>query len=113
MVRIVQCLCPSRHCIMAIAYQSGLTAAQEKIGGCEDITLTEETASAWLKDVVEAMIATQTVNPWCDICKSRDFRYEDAKSIFDTIEQARAPMEALQEANGRRARSWGGMDRTE
>ena len=92
MVRILQCLCgPERHCIMGIAYEPGVEA--------EGVVLTEATATHWFKDIVDKMLANGEINPWCHLCHSREWVYEDAKSIFATIDEARPALERAQRAN--------------
>ena len=74
-VRIVQCLCPERHCIVATAYESETgDAIPEILEG--------------LKDGVAALIAGRGMNPWCGLCHSREWRYEDQATRFQTMEEA-------------------------
>jgi hypothetical protein len=80
MVRIVQCLCPARHCIMGIAYEPGTAAGGS---GMDDIALDESNASAFLRS----------------ICHSKERLYEDAVSKFKTIEEAQPELERLERAN--------------
>lgn len=100
MIRIVQCLCgPARHCILAIPYSPGVTAAQSaaaqaKCGDC-DITLTEANAAAYLRSMVEGLIARGVMDPWCGICGSRAFVCEDARTRFETMEGALPEMQKL------------------
>jgi hypothetical protein len=96
MVRIVQCLCPARHCIMGIAYEPGTAAGGS---GMDDIALDESNASAFLRSIVEQAIANKTINPWCHICHSKERLYEDAVSKFKTIEEAQPELERLERAN--------------
>jgi hypothetical protein len=93
-VRIVQCLCPKRHCIVGLAYEMG-QAALGSDGN--DIALSPETAPSWLRGVLDGMILTG-VNPWCGLCGAeRDsWIYEDAKSKFTSIEEARPELERLE-----------------
>ena len=74
-VRIVQVLCPSRHCIIATAYQS---PDGEEIPEMK----------ARLREKAETMIARGEMNPWCGICRSRKWTYEDAPTVFATMEEA-------------------------
>jgi hypothetical protein len=55
-VHIVQCLCPQRHCICAIAYQPGERH-------------TPETVIEKFRAQVEAAIQTKALNPWCGLAK--------------------------------------------
>ena len=98
-VHIVQCLCPLRHCIMAFAYEPGITAA----GGSdqEDVTLTPENAPGVLRDIITRATERHWLNPWCGICKSREFIYEDGATKYATIEEARPHILELEAANAR------------
>ena len=73
-VRIVQLLCPSRHCIVATAYESS--------DGAEIPEMAErlrESFADWVK---------HGANPWCGICHSRDLRAEDRPTRFATMAEA-------------------------
>jgi hypothetical protein len=99
-VRIVQCLCPSRHCIMAIAYLPGVTAAAWD--STNDITLTEDNAPGYVRDrIVGPALRSRLINPWCSICsaKSGTWCYEDAPTKFKTIEEAEPHLRKVEEAN--------------
>jgi hypothetical protein len=50
------------------------------------------------KEIVQDAIKTKAINPWCRLCMSRDWRYEDAATIFTTIEEARPWLEASEKA---------------
>jgi hypothetical protein len=99
MVRIVQCLCPSRHCIMAIAYLPGITSTPDVSD--EDITLTEANAADHLRLMVEDAVGAGWLDPWCGICRSRDFHYEDGRTAFQTLAEAYPVMKALEDAQRR------------
>lgn len=75
-VRIVQLLCPARHCIVASAYESP--------DGAE---LPEYTAK--LKAVYTRVAAEQS----CGICGSAELSYEDRATIFATLAEARPVFE--------------------
>jgi hypothetical protein len=87
-IRIVQCLCPARHCILAFPYTPGMTTAHKDLGGCVDIILSEESAANYLRDMVEGLVASRAINPWCGICDSRTFQYEDRVTAFQSMEEA-------------------------
>ncbi len=78
-VHILQVLCPSRHCLFALAY--------------EEESETDESARARAEDV----FATKVVNPWCGICGSRQITFEIGKTRFKTLQEA-GPHLAEQEA---------------
>jgi hypothetical protein len=52
--RIVQALCPLRHCIAALAYEPG--------------ELTEANAANALRGAMDASIASGEIHPRCEIC---------------------------------------------
>lgn len=80
MIHIVQCLCPDRHCIMAVAYDDAVTDGEE--------------AQRKLQGVIkQAVDAGGVINPWCGICQSRDFYYEDGVTRFRTMEEAMPALE--------------------
>lgn len=88
-VRIVQCLCgPARHCILALPYMPGLTAAQDT--PTSDITLTPANAAGYVRDMVRQFLANRTINPWYGICDApaATWCYEDAITRFDSMEDA-------------------------
>jgi hypothetical protein len=73
-VRIVQCLCPQRHCLMGVAYES-------PDGEADPAKM--EALRKTIADLVERVI-----NPWCAICESRSFIYEDEATRFRTLAEA-------------------------
>jgi hypothetical protein len=78
MVRITQCLCPSRHCLMAMAYDETTTDASPTV---------QEYA---LRVLVAHAIERNEINAECAICgaKPETWTYEDRRSIFRTMEEA-------------------------
>lgn len=85
MVRIVQCLCPQRHCIFGFAY--------------DDRYKVEGEATDELRAIIRDMIAHRMIDAACGICGSNDFQYEDAATPFATMEEAREPLAKAQAAN--------------
>lgn len=79
-VRIVQLLCPSRHCIVAAAYESA--------DGEPDPAM-----AAHMKGMFDAGVKTGALNPWCGICGSRELWHEDMPTRFQTMEEARPVIE--------------------
>jgi hypothetical protein len=86
-VRIVQMLCPERHCFIATAYES---ADGERIPEVEER----------LRQTVAALRDAGVMNLRCGICGAREFQYEDAATVFRTLREA-AP--ALREEEQRMA----------
>lgn len=85
-VRIIQCLCPNRHCILAVTYATNT-------GKC-----IPEFADTF-RQSVDKLIAQKQITPTCAICgsASTEFTYEDAPTKFKTMEEARPEMERLEE----------------
>lgn len=74
MVRIVQLLCPARHCIVATAYDSA--------DGKPEPAFSEHVHESFRR-LVEA-----GANPWCGLCHSRDFHTEDGRTAFRSMAEA-------------------------
>lgn len=73
-VRIVQLLCPQRHCIVSTAYESP--------DGSELPEMTERLREGFTDFV------NSGANPWCGLCYSRDLRPEDSPTRFATMDEA-------------------------
>lgn len=82
MIYIIQCLCPQRHAIYAIAYDP------------KDIP--HDVAMVAFQQQIESWIAEKAINPWCGICNSRDWTYEQRRTKFATIEEARPELTKLE-----------------
>jgi hypothetical protein len=78
MIHIIQCLCPDRHCIFALAYDPADLSSPEAMQG--------------FKEMVQAALDKKLANPWCGMCGSTLWSYEDAVTKFATIEEARPAM---------------------
>lgn len=79
MIHLIQVLCPDRHAIFAIGY--------------DPETLSPEDAMRGLKVLTQEMIDTHIINPWCGLCGSTCWAYEDRVTSFTTIEEARPVLE--------------------
>lgn len=90
-IRLVQCLCPARHCITALAFAPA--------------AMDDATAIRRLRAGVEAAIAAGALDPWCALCGSRDWRYEVGRTRFRTMEEARPALEEM-EARQAATRAW-------
>lgn len=86
-VRIVQLLCPQRHCITALAYQTE--------NGEEQPEQTEK---------LKTMLRELHLDPWCGLCRSTTLLYEDKPTRFATMQEAAPYIVALQQANAAMAR---------
>ena len=69
-VRLVQLLCPHRHCVMAAAYE-------------EDMGSFEQTCQ-FIRDMMKAMHIEES----CWLCRSRELRIEDTLTKFQTMTEA-------------------------
>jgi hypothetical protein len=86
MIHIVQCMCPCRHAIFAIAY--------------DEKAIDTETATRGFAALVEGMIETNTIRRRCSIChKDVEFHYEDGVTKFQTMEEAMPHLKCLEDAN--------------
>jgi purine-nucleoside phosphorylase len=74
-IYIAQCLCPSRHCIAALAFDPRDT--------------TPEAATELLRMTIEDHIRRQVINPWCGLCHSRDFLYDAQPTRFKSMDEAK------------------------
>lgn len=79
MVRLIQYLCPERHCILACYYET-TTASPED--------------SAQMIDKMKAEMKRLQFDPWCGICKSHELRFEDGATPWETLEEG-MPMMAI------------------
>ncbi len=80
-VWIAQCLCPRRHCILAAVDQ-----IEGGTGEAERVVVIVDTLQAQ----VEGLIANQTLNPWCGLCKApaSDWHYEVGPTRWATMAEA-------------------------
>jgi hypothetical protein len=85
MIHIAQCLCEKRHCIIAFAYDTS--------EGPPEKFLTD------LQAAVEEAVRTKALNPWCGICNSRVFHYEDGATPFHSMEEAKPYLKAAERMN--------------
>lgn len=83
MIHIIQCLCPQRHNILAVAYDDAKTKGDD--------------ALHQLQGVIKKALDAGVLNPWCGICQSRDWSYEDGITRFTTMEEAMPHLKQCQE----------------
>ena len=69
-VRIVQLLCPERHCIVAGAYEEG--------NGNSDATI----------ESLKEMLGALSIDDRCGLCGSTDLQFEDALTKYATMREA-------------------------
>lgn len=83
-VHLVQCYCPRRHTIFGMAYETS------------DLGLNPKTAPGVLRETVNQWVAEGKINPYCEICGSQAFTYEDRPTRFNSIQEAMPELEAIQ-----------------
>lgn len=69
MMMLIQWLCPARHCVLASVYQQG----------------EEEFAAACA--ALEKLAAERGIAKRCGICDSRDLRWEEKATRYQTLEE--------------------------
>lgn len=85
MIHIIQCLCPQRHAIYAIAYDPDFMA--------------DDVAMAEFREQVTEWIRKGVINPWCGICGSREWAYEQRSTKYKTVSEARPELKMLELEN--------------
>jgi len=84
-VWIAQCLCPQRHCIMALAFNEATTS----------VVL----AKANLAAAVHNAIKDGELDPWCGLCRSPDFDIEAGRTPFRTLVEAEPHLREIERMN--------------
>jgi len=90
-VYIAQLLCPERHCILG-AY-----------GEYESLEDAKELGEK-LRAAAQCAVAEKLMNPWCGICRSRDWHVEVGATRFATREVAKAFMDECERQQAMTAR---------
>ena len=82
MVLIVQCLCPSRHAILAMAHE-----VADPHAAVED-----------LRVAMEAVLASGSLNPWCALCgaPAASWSYEAGATQYRTLVEATPELKRLE-----------------
>jgi hypothetical protein len=91
MIKLIQCLCPSRHCIIAVAFDPARMA--------------EAQAVAQAEGVLTRVYQDRLIDPWCAICGSSRFEFEVGTTTFRTLEEA-APAFAASAVAQQWSRRW-------
>jgi hypothetical protein len=83
---------------MAFAYEPG---AATLMGGPlpEGIVVTEKNAEEMLKAVLHDLLSRKLLDPWCGICKSKQWFYEDRPTRFKTMQEATPALLEAEAAN--------------
>jgi predicted ATPase len=80
-IRIVQYLCPDRHCILAAAYDDRLNNGDE------------------VQKQMQEFMNQNVFNKLCAICASDKLRFEDAPTKFATMDEAKPVLDELERLN--------------
>ncbi len=101
-VWICQCLCPSRHCIMAAA------------GETDRETDPFETIRTPLRHRVVEMLRSGKLNPWCALCGAHraTWSYELRPMEFRTLEEAMPTLIEVEALNLATNAAWGDLHKT-
>lgn len=77
-VWIAQCLCPDRHCIIAVA------------GEADDEARARNVVLRGLRLSVREALRQQTIHPWCSLCGATksSWRYEVGQTSFKSMDEA-------------------------
>lgn len=88
-VWICQCLCPDRHCMLAI------------VGEAESEEEAKSGVSAPLRRKMVEALNEGILNPWCNLCGAdrATWRYELRRTKFATMEEAIPHMHEIEAAN--------------
>lgn len=83
-VWIAQCLCPQRHCVMAVADEA------------TDVASAEPIRVKLIKSVAD-LLRTKAINPWCGLCQSPfdSWRYELGRTQWGSTAEALPALKQL------------------
>jgi hypothetical protein len=99
---MAQCLCPDRHCILALA--------QAIEDDCpEDIARLLDR----LQGTVDQALAERVINPWCGLCHAEPERWicEAGRTAFTTLAEAKPAIAESQARQDAVRTQFGDMDR--
>lgn len=83
MIRLIQLMCPERHCLLAFAYDADdMNPKQAADSMRETLRYLREQPAAFI--------------PECGICKSLELHTEDGETAWDTIEEARPHLQQME-----------------
>jgi hypothetical protein len=95
-VYIIQCLCPNRHAIYAVAYDPNDIPEGTTLDPRSD---PHEIFMAIFQQQIEEWVATKVIRPECGICNSRDWSYERRRTKWNTMEEAEPELRKTELAN--------------
>lgn len=82
-IHLIQCLCPERHCICGICYDTEAVSPDDAMSGFEAL--------------FDQAVQEGLLNRRCELCGSRELFFEDGRTVFSTMDEAR-PVLSLEEA---------------
>jgi hypothetical protein len=82
---IAQVLCPSRHAIVAVAFDVAEYSPDDAV--------------ARLQSSVSSTVAAGGLNPWCGLCGSRVWTVEAGPTPWTTMDEAAPHIKAIEQAN--------------
>lgn len=82
-IKIIQLLCPKRHCIFALAFDSAET---------------DDTAALSFAEIKWTRMTAKDVDPWCGLCLSKDLTFEIGTTRFTTMDEAAPALKASENA---------------
>jgi hypothetical protein len=99
---ICQCLCPSRHCIVAV------------VGEADSEAEAEANVRTPLRRRVAELLKAGALNPWCGICNASraTWRYEVRRTVFNSMDEAVPKLREVEELNAVANLTFGDMDRS-
>lgn len=100
-VWIAQCLCPARHCIIAVTGEADSADAAQGL-------------RASLRWSVAEMLRQQTINPWCSLCGAAHttWNYEVGRMVFRTMAEALPHLHEVEKQQAVTRALWGDLHRT-
>lgn len=101
MIYLTQWLCPSRHCLIAIAWDSTQETEQSVIDRGEEFLRGSRQIAE--KDLAETKGVEEYVGKrlerCCGLCRSKDIHTETGRTAYKTIDQAQLAIAKLQRIN--------------
>jgi hypothetical protein len=89
---LAQCLCPNRHCLLALAFPAGDISAAEALEAIQTaaaVAIQKETSSAATATLHKLGLPVG-INPWCALCGA-----PSEKWIFEVAETTQGDPEKL------------------
>jgi hypothetical protein len=102
-VWLIQCLCPDRHAICAVA------------GEADDRRAAEEAVVKPFYKTLSMALATDLINPWCGLCHAAasTWHCELAVTPFASMEEAEPFLKQSEAEQAKVREMWGDMKRND